>query len=167
MQKNIIETLMGGVILLVAGVFMAFAYNGSGMRMEDGYTVHANFSNASGIALGSDVRIGGIKIGTVNNLTLDSDSYEAVISMQIRSATKIPKDSSASVVSSGLLGEKYIQITPGGEEKMLASGDKISFTQSAINLEEMIGKFMFSGGGVDKNKSATPANNSAATNSAP
>ncbi len=170
MQKNIIETLMGGVILLVAGVFMAFAYNGSGMRMEDGYNVNANFSNASGIALGSDVRIGGIKVGTVNNLTLDSDSYEAVISMQIRSATKIPKDSSASVVSSGLLGEKYIQITPGGEEKMLASGDKITFTQSAVNLEEMIGKFMFSGGGVDKNKASAPASNpasSAATNPAP
>jgi phospholipid/cholesterol/gamma-HCH transport system substrate-binding protein len=166
MQKNIIETITGAVILLIAGVFLAFAYKGSGIRMEDGYNVHANFSNASGIVLGSDVRIGGIKVGTVSNLTLDTNSYEAVISMQIRSATQIPKDSSASVVSSGLLGEKYIQITPGGEEKMLADGDKISFTQSAVNLEEMIGKFMFSGGGVDKNKSS-PAPSSASSAPAP
>lgn len=154
MQKNIIETLMGAVVLAVAGVFFAFAYKGSGMQMESGYTVNANFTNASGIALGSDVRIGGVKVGTVTNLTLDANSYQAVISLQIRSATKIPKDSSAAVVSSGLLGEKYIQITPGGEEEMLADGGKIEFTQSAINLEEMIGKFMFSGGGVDKNKNA-------------
>jgi phospholipid/cholesterol/gamma-HCH transport system substrate-binding protein len=157
MQKNIIETLMGAVVLVVAGVFFAFAYKGSGMQIESGYIVNANFTNASGIALGSDVRIGGIKIGTVSDLSLDKNSYEAIISMQIRSATQLPKDSSASVVSSGLLGEKYIQITPGGDEAMLANGDKIEFTQSAINLEEMIGKFMFSGGGVDKNKStATP-----------
>ncbi len=157
MQKNIIETLMGAVVLVVAGVFFAFAYKGSGMQMESGYTVNASFTNASGIALGSDVRIGGVKVGTVTNLTLDANSYQAVISLQIRSATKIPKDSSAAVVSSGLLGEKYIQLTPGGEEEMLADGGKIEFTQSAINLEEMIGKFMFSGGGVDKNKStATP-----------
>lgn len=163
MQKNIIETLMGAVVLVVAGVFLAFAYKGSGMRIEAGYLVKANFSNASGIALGSDVRIGGIKIGTVSDLFLDPDSYEAVVTMQVRSATKLPKDSSASVVSSGLLGEKYIQITPGADDKMLANGDKIDYTQSAVNLEEMIGKFMFSGGGVDKNKSSNTSNSSSPT----
>ncbi len=157
MQKNIIETLMGAVVLVVAGVFFVFAYKGSGMQIENGYVLKANFANASGIALGSDVRIGGIKIGTVSDLTLDANSYEAVVFMQIRSATKLPKDSSASVVSSGLLGEKYIQITPGGDDKMLVGNDKIEFTQSAVNLEEMIGKFMFSGGGVDKNKNSAPA----------
>ncbi len=160
MQKNIIETLMGAVVLGVAAVFMVFAYQGSGMRVENGYVVTAKFTNASGIALGSDVRIGGIKVGTVSNLALDPESYDAVLSIQIRSATKLPKDSSASIVSSGLLGEKYIQLTPGGDEKMLAAGDKIEFTQSSVNLEELIGKFMFSGGGVDKDKekpeTATP-----------
>ncbi len=73
--------------------------------------------------------------------------------------TKLPVDSSASIVSSGLLGEKYIQLVPGSEDKMFASGGKVQFTQSAVNLEEMIGKFMFSGGGVDKDKkpaTATP-----------
>ena len=156
MQKNVIETLMGAVVLLVAGIFLAFAYKGSQMRVEDGYKVTANFSNASGIALGSDVRIGGIKVGIVSNLGLDDKTYQALVSMQIRSSTKLPKDSSASIVSAGLLGEKYLSVTPGSDDQMLADGGKITYTQSSVNLEEMIGKFMFSGGGVDKDKNKTP-----------
>jgi len=149
MEKNILETLMGAVVLIVAGAFLVFAYEGSQMRMEEGYIVTAKFGNASGISLGSDVRIGGIKIGVVSNLGLDPKSYEAVVSMQVRKDTKLPADSSAAITSNGLLGEKYVSLTPGGDDKMLADGGRIQFTQSSVNLEEMIGKFMFSGGGVD------------------
>ncbi len=157
MQKNILETLMGAIVLIVALAFLIFAYEGSQMRVEEGYVVTGSFNNASGIALGSTVRIGGIKVGVVSELALDPKTYNAVVSMQIRKDTQIPSDSSAAIVSSGLLGEKYIQITPGGEDNMLAAGGKIQFTQSAVNLEEMIGKFMFSGGGVDKDKKPAPA----------
>lgn len=150
MQKNILETVMGAVVLLVAGTFVSVAYKGSDVQMEDGYGVQAIFSNISGITLGSDVRIGGIKIGTVTDLSLDPKTYDAVAELNIRSGTEIPEDSSAAIVSSGLLGDKYIQITPGAEDAMLKEGGKLTFTQSAVNLEEMIGKFMFSGGGVDK-----------------
>ncbi|MCE2927058.1 MAG: outer membrane lipid asymmetry maintenance protein MlaD [Rickettsiales bacterium] len=160
MQKNILETIMGAVVLVVAGAFLTFAYRGSDVRVEDGYNISARFANASGIALGSDVRIGGIKVGVISDLSLDATSYEAVVSMEIGKSTKLPKDSSAAIVSSGLLGEKFIQITPGGDEAMLDAGGQIEFTQSAVNLEELIGKFVFSGGGVDKEKeapsSATP-----------
>ncbi len=158
MQKNIIETIMGAVVLLVAGAFLLFAYRSSDVRVEDGYRVSARFANASGVTLGSDVRIGGIKVGVISDLGLDTTTYEAVVTMQIRNQTKLPKDSSAAIVSSGLLGEKFIQLTPGGDEAMLADGGKIDFTQSAVNLEELIGKFVFSGGGVDKEKpaAATP-----------
>ena len=158
MQKNILETLMGAVVLLVAATFLAFAYKGSEVRVEAGYAVTANFSNISGIAMGSDVRIGGIKVGTITGLTLDPESYDAVVTMTIRNGTKLPKDSTASIVSSGLLGEKYVQLTPGGDDAMIAAGGKIGFTQSSVNLEELIGKFMFSGGGVDKDggQTATP-----------
>lgn len=153
MQKNILETLMGAVVLVVAGVFLLFAYKSGEMRVgSDGYTVKGNFANISGIGLGSDVRIGGIKVGVVSDLALDPQSYEAVVSMQIRRDAKLPKDSSAAITSSGLMGEKYIQITPGGDDKMLADGSKLSFTQSSVNIEELIGKFMFSGGGVDKDE---------------
>lgn len=158
MQKNILETLMGAVVLVVAVAFLAIAYEGSQMRVGGGYHVNANFANASGISLGSDIRIGGIKVGVVSDLVLDAQTYDAVVHMQIHHDTKVPADSSASIVSSGLLGEKYIQLTPGGDDKMLVEGETIEFTQSAINLEEMIGKFMFSGGGVDDKdkKSAAP-----------
>lgn len=152
MQKNILETLMGAIVLIVAGAFLMFAYEGSQMRVEAGYKITGKFANATGIGLGSDIRVGGIKVGVVSDLSLDPQTYEAIVSMQIRNATKLPKDSSAAIVSSGLLGEKFLSITPGGEDTMIADGGRIEYTQSSVNLEELIGKFMFSGGGVDKNK---------------
>lgn len=152
MQKNILETLMGGVVVIVAVSFLVFAYNGSQLRVEDGYNVNARFANASGIALGSDVKVGGIKVGVVSDMKLDNKTYEALVTLQVRNDTKLPKDSSAAISSSGLLGEKYVQISPGNDDAMLEEGGRIMFTQSGVNLEEMIGKFMFSGGGVDANK---------------
>ena len=154
MQKNIVETLMGAVVLVVAVVFLMFAYNSAHVNVGKGYKVVAKFDNASGIALGSDVRVGGIKVGVVADLGLDANTYQALVTMQIRESTKLPKDSSASIVGDGLLGGKYLQLTPGSDEAMLADGGKIDYTQSAVNLEEMIGKFMFSGGGVDKKSAA-------------
>lgn len=159
MQKNIVETLMGAIVLLGAFAFLLFAYNKSDVRVEDGYKVNAKFDNASGVALGSDVRVGGIKVGVVSDLSLDPKSYQAVVTMQIRNNTKLPKDSSAAVTGDGLLGGKYLQIVPGGDDEMLKAGDTITYTQSSVNLEEMIGKFVFSGGGADKKSgaAATPA----------
>ena len=151
MEKNILETLMGAVVLIVAAVFLVFAYQGSQTHVEGGYRISARFGDASGISLGSDVRIGGVKVGIVSDLGLDSKTYEAVATLQVQPQTRIPEDSSAAIVSAGLLGEKYIAITPGSDDKMLADGSKVQFTQSSVNLEELIGKFMFSGGGVDKN----------------
>lgn len=152
MQKNILETIMGAVVLGVAGTFLMFAYEASQMKVEDGYKITGKFANVTGIALGSDIRVGGIKVGVVSDMSLDPDTYQAIVTMQIRNATKLPTDSSATVASSGLLGDKFIQVTPGGDDKMLAEGGKIEYTQSSVSLEEMIGKFMFSGGGVDKKK---------------
>lgn len=153
MQKNLLETLMGAVVLVIATVFFVFAYKGSQVNVGgDSYKISGKFSDASGIGVGSDIRVGGIKVGIVSDMTLDPQSYEAIVTMQINKKTSLPKDSSASVVSSGLLGEKFVQITPGGDDTMLLDGGKIEFTQSAVNLEQLIGKFMFSGGGVDKDK---------------
>lgn len=152
MQKNIVETLMGAVVLIVAAAFLFFAYQKSGVSVENGYKISAKFDNASGVALGSDVRVGGIKVGVVSDLGLDPETYQAVVTMQIRNSTKLPRDSSAAITGDGLLGGKYLQIVPGGDEAMLTAGGMIAYTQSAINLEEMIGKFVFSGGGADKGK---------------
>lgn len=149
MQKNVLETLIGAIVLAVAGGFLVFAYQGSQVHVGEGYIISGKFTDVSGVGLGSDVRIGGIKVGVVSDLKLDPNSYEAVVYMQVSKNTRLPKDSSAAVASSGLLGEKFIQISPGGEDELLKNGGKIEFTQSSVNLEELIGKFMFSGGGVD------------------
>lgn len=164
MQKNIVETLMGAIVLLVAVAFLVLAYQQSDVSVEDGYTITAKFDNASGVSLGSDVRVGGIKVGVVSDLGLDQETYQALVTMQIRNSTKLPKDSSAAITGDGLLGGKFLQLVPGGDDAMLAEGDTIEYTQSAINLEEMIGKFVFSGGGADKNQespSQSPAESSA------
>jgi len=157
MGKNLFETIMGALVLIVAGGFMSFAYQSSNLKPVEGYALKAKFDTVAGIGLGSDVRIGGIKIGTVNDMSLDPKNYKAVLSLQIKSDTKIPADSSAAVVSDGLLGNKYVKIEPGADDKMLAANDTITFTQSAVNLEELIGKMVFSGGGVDKNGGKKPA----------
>ncbi len=153
MQRNIIETIMGAVVLAIAGGFMLFAYEGSQMRVREGYPVKARFTNATGLALGSDVRIGGVKVGAVSDLALDQENYQALATLTLEKYVRIPDDSSASIASSGLLGDKFVQISPGADEKMLGADGLIKFTQSSVSLEELIGKLMFSGGGVDKGAS--------------
>ncbi len=145
MQRNVIETVMGAVVIGVAGVVLFFAYDGSGMQDKGGYDIKAKFDNITGINIGSDVRVGGIKVGIVSDLGLDNETYQAVATLKVHDATKLPKDSTAAIASSGLLGEKFVQIVPGGDENMLPSGGEITYTQSSVSLEELIGKFMFSG----------------------
>jgi phospholipid/cholesterol/gamma-HCH transport system substrate-binding protein len=167
MANNAIETVMGAVVLAVAGGFLYFAYNSSSVKSVDGYKVNADFTNITGIGLGSDVRIGGIKVGVVERLSLDPQSYQAVARMRIDDNVKLPKDSSASVQSAGLLGDKFVAIEPGGDENNLKDGDTIQFTQSSVSLEEMIGKFVFSGGGVDGGDSSDAAKSEPSLGDAP
>ena len=150
MANNAIETVMGAVVLVVAGGFLYFAYSNSNVKSIDGYRVSADFSNIGGINVGSNVLIGGIKVGVVEKLELDPKSYNAVAVMRVKNDVKLPKDTSASVQSAGLLGDKFIGLQPGGDEKDLADGDVIHFTESSVSIEELIGKFVFSGGGADK-----------------
>lgn len=152
MQRNTLETVLGALVLVVAGLFVATAYQKGEVKVEDGYTVQAKFDNITGISVGSDVRIGGIKVGVVTGLDLNEETYQAVAKMSVRYSTKLPEDSTAAVMSSGLLGDKFVQLTPGAMEEMLADGGEIEFTQSSVSLEELIGKYVFSGGGVESNE---------------
>lgn len=152
MHSKVVETLIGAIVLAVAGGFLIFAYKGSQVAVEEGYTIDARFENVAGINTGSDVRIGGIKIGTVLSMVLDKETYDAIVSLNIKTDTYIPTDSTAAIVSSGLLGDKYIAITPGADDEMLKTGDVLDYTQSSVSLEELIGRFVFSGGGVDSEK---------------
>ncbi len=144
MSHNAIETVMGAVVLVVAGGFLYFAYNNSNIKTIDGYTVVADFNNLTGIDVGSDVRVGGIKVGVVEKLNLDAGTYQAQATLRVRDNVKLPKDTLAAIRSSGLLGEKFIALDVGNDDAMLAQSDMIRHTESAVSLEEMLGKFIFS-----------------------
>ena len=157
MANNAIETVMGAVVLAVAGGFLYFAYDNSNVKPIEGYALTASFSNIAGISPGSAVRVGGIKVGVVEALTLDPKSFQAVAKLRVGNDIKLPKDSSAAIQSTGLIGDKFLAIEPGADDQNFADGDKISMTQSSVSIEEMIGKFVFSGGGADKGGKAEAA----------
>lgn len=150
MKRNLIETIMGAVVLFVAGFFIFTAYQNSGIRSEDGYQISALFDRVDGVSRGTDVKIGGIKVGTVEDLKLNKDNYRAEVVMGIKNDIKLPTDSSAEISSDGLMGGKFVNLVPGADEAMLKSGGKIEYTQSSINLEQLLGKFAF-GSAEDKN----------------
>jgi phospholipid/cholesterol/gamma-HCH transport system substrate-binding protein len=151
--RNMIETVMGAVVLVVAAMFLAFAYSHSSLRAVSGYEVLARFDRVDGVSAGTDVRISGIKIGTVTDQRLDPDRYLAVVRMSIDPKIKLPTDTVAEVASEGLLGGRYLALIPGGETEMIKPGGEIKFTQSPVDLVQMLGKFMFSG--PDQSKDAT------------
>ena len=145
MRGNVIEVVIGAVVLVVAALFLVFAYRTSQSRTASGgYEVTADFSRVDGIHQGSDVRISGIKVGTVVADELDPKTYLATIRMNIDPAVQLPEDTVAQVTSSGLLGDKYMSLAPGGSDTMIPPGGKIQYTQSSISLENLIGQMMFS-----------------------
>ena len=144
MRGNVIETVMGAVVLVVAALFLFFAYSTSQLRSVQGYQLIAQFENIDGIRNGSDVRVGGVKIGSVTDTTLDPKTFLATVQMSVEPSVKLPDDTVAEIVSSGLLGDKYMSLVPGGSDKVLPPGGKIKFTQSSVSLEHLIGQMMFS-----------------------
>jgi phospholipid/cholesterol/gamma-HCH transport system substrate-binding protein len=144
MTRNLLETLLGAIVLIVAIVFLAFAYNASQLGDDSGYELVARFDRVDGLQRGSDVRIGGIKVGTVIDQDLDPTTYRAQVRFTVRQGLEMPADSSVAVASDGLLGGKYLALVPGGDIEMLGDGEEVTLTQSAINLEDLIGHFIFS-----------------------
>ncbi len=147
MSRSFVETLLGAVVLIVAIVFVAYAYTVSDVRDPGGYTLRAEFDRIDGINVGSDVRISGITVGRVLASNLNTRSFRAEVVFSIRNDVELPADSSAAIFSESLLGGRYIALQPGADDENLAPGDQLMFTQSSINLEELVGRFMFSGDG--------------------
>jgi len=143
MKRNVIESVLGGVVLLVAGLFLVFAYLGSDIRSTQGYEVTAKFNAIDGLTVGSDVRIGGVKVGSVIEQTIDTKDFRAVVKLAILSEVSLPSDTLASVTSAGLLGNKYIKLEPGGAKENIAGGAEIKRTKDVISMEELLGKVIF------------------------
>ncbi len=152
MSRNYLETLVGFLVLIIAIMFAYYAYKGADPRkssFDSSYTLNVSFARIDGLNIGGDVRLSGLKVGSVEEAAIDPETYRANVKLKIDSSIKVPDDSSAEIISSGLLGDKYVSLVPGGSDTMLADGGKIKFSQASVSLEALIGKFMF-GGSDDK-----------------
>ncbi len=143
MSRNLLETVLGALVLLVAAAFLAYAYGRSDVGDPGGYELVARFDRVDGLANGADVRISGIKVGTVLAQWLDPETYRASVRFSVAPNNELPADSSAAIVSEGLLGGKYVSLAPGGDDRMLKEGDTITLTQSSVVLENLIGQLIF------------------------
>ena len=147
-QNNIAETLLGAVVVAVALGFLAFTYMRTGSGSLSGYEVLSRLPKVDGLGIGTDVRVSGIKVGSVSDLVLDPNNYLVTVHMHVRSDIKLPTDSSMMITSAGILGSSYLSITPGGDDKMIAPGGYIENTQAAnaTDLMSLAGRVMGGGG---------------------
>jgi phospholipid/cholesterol/gamma-HCH transport system substrate-binding protein len=147
MSRNLIETVLGAVVLVVAALFLFFAYSTSQVRAVSGYQLTAEFDRIDGIRDGSDVRIAGVKVGSVIGETLDPKTFLATLRISVIPKYKLPDDTVAEIVSASLLGDKYVALVPGGSDKIIPPGGRIKYTQSPASLENLIGQMIYSPSG--------------------
>ena len=144
MKSNTFEAIVGAVVILLAVVFLFVGFSSMKLKKGNNYNLSALFNRIDGIKLGSDIRMSGIKIGTVTKQELDNSTFEAKVFMSIDSKISIPDDSSAKITTDGLLGGNYISIEPGGSDIYLSNNEEIFFTQGAVDLIGLVGEALFS-----------------------
>ena len=147
MQRTTIDLWVG--VFVVAGVaalvMLAMKVGNLGTyNVSEAYQVHAYFSNIGGLKPKASIKSAGVLVGRVTDITLDTERYEAKVVMSLDKRYQFPRDTFANILTSGLLGEQYIGLMPGGDEEMLKNGEQLKKTQSAVVLEELIGKFLYS-----------------------
>lgn len=148
MKHSLLETAIGAIVLIAAGVFLVFSYTtahqGEAGIMSGSYRLSAIFENIGGLKIGDPVMISGVKIGTVGDINLDNKLYRAEVAFNVADTIKLARDSSARISSVSMLGGKYLDIQPGGDDADLQDGDQITLTQAPANLEDLLGRFIFS-----------------------
>jgi len=143
-NNSTVETAIGAAVILIAAIFFVYAYQTSGKAEgAGGYSVSAEFDNAAGVNTGTDVRLAGIKIGTVTKQMLNPENYQAVITMAIDPKIPLSDDTTAKITSEGLLGSNFIAIEPGGSDVRLTEGGRIAYTQGAVDIWSLISQAMF------------------------
>lgn len=140
MGRNLIETVMGGVVLLIAGFFVVFAYNSSDLRPVTGYVVTAQFNSIGGLEVGSDVRLAGVKVGSVVDTGLNLQDYRAIVSLSILSTVSLPTDTSASITGDSLFGGKYVQLKAGRAQEKIKPSGEITRTEDVLEVEELLSR---------------------------
>ncbi len=145
MGRNIVETIVGALVLVVAGVFVFYAFAKSDRTGPDGYEIAARFGRIDGLKRGADVTLSGVKVGTVTGVALDNKTYQAIVRMVVSSNVDLPTDTNAKIVSESLLGGTVVALEPGGDKNLIRANGEIQNTQDSIPLTELIAKFMFGG----------------------
>ena len=145
-KRSVAEIATGAVIILLAFGFLGYALVNTGRDSTGGLHLTAQFDNIAGIVGGSDVRIAGVKVGSVSSVSVDPRSFQAVLGLTVRPDLKLPTDTSAIISTGGLLGGQFVTLSPGGAAKDLQDGGTLTLTQSATNLEDLLGKFIFNVG---------------------
>jgi len=146
MSENTAELAVGGVVLLVAVGFLAFALNTTGsLAGASGYPLTAEFRSAEGISVGTDVRMAGVKIGSVSGLKLNAQSFKADTVLSIDKGVELPDDSAVVISSEGLLGGNFVEVLPGGSPDNFKPGATVTDTQGAVSLLSLLAKFVGSG----------------------
>jgi len=146
MERTTLDLWVGAFVVagIAALVILAMKVgNLSTYNVSDTYQLDAYFTNVGGLKPKASIRSSGVLVGRVTGISLDTNRYEAKVTMSIDQRYKFPRDTFASILTSGLLGEQYIGLSPGGDDKMLKNGDELKHTQSAMVLENMIGKFLY------------------------
>ena len=146
MQRSMLETLMGAVVLMSALAFLSLAYEAADLRGSDGYEIEAEFGATGGLSVGDDVRVSGIKVGQIVRQELDPATYVARIVIALDPQIRIPADSSARITEASLLGGNYLELMPGADLEMLQPGDVIYDTRDPVSLTDLLGKAVFAAG---------------------
>lgn len=149
MGRTFVETIMGAVVLAVAGIFLVFAMSQADLGTVKGYKLTTSFANIGGLTSGSDVRINGIKVGTVTGQNIDQTSFNADLTLSIAPNIQLPKDTVASIASDGLLGTKFLKLEPGRSTDKIPAGGRIETTKNYEALEDQVGKIIFLATGGD------------------
>jgi phospholipid/cholesterol/gamma-HCH transport system substrate-binding protein len=155
MQNGFVETLLGAAVVAVAAFFFYYGWSSTGAGAVSGYEVVARFDKIDGVSVGTDVRMSGIKIGSVTSQELDQKTYRALVKMNIKQGVALPDDSSVKVSTEGLLGGTYLSVSPGGSEDMMKPGTEFATTQGSVDLLSLAVQTML--GGSDEKKEEAPA----------
>ena len=143
MKKNPIEAVFGFAVLVFAGLFLFFVAGHVDVKPVDGYKLHASFTKIGGLEMGADVRINGIKVGSVTKIELQPETYMAEIELTIKDEVRLPIDTTASVVDSGIMGDKYVRLDVGKEGKKILPGARLQKTKPYRSLEDNVREFIF------------------------
>jgi phospholipid/cholesterol/gamma-HCH transport system substrate-binding protein len=155
MSRTTLDLWVGIFVVIGIGALFFLALrvgNVSSVDLTDAYTIRGQFDNIGGLKVRAPVKSAGVVVGRVNSIRFDTNSYRAVVEMSVAREFDFPRDTIASILTSGLLGEQYVGLDPGGDVENLASGDTLQLTQSAIVLEKLIGQFLFDRAGAASNE---------------